>query len=75
MTGCRPEEAIALQWKHVATDCLKIQFIEAEPSDTRILGDTKNHKIRVFPCNARLQAFLQSIKPIDQYGSFKATLC
>lgn len=65
MTGCRPEEAIALQWKHVSTDCLKIQFIEAEPSDTGIRGDTKNHKTRVFPCNASLQAFLQSIRPVD----------
>lgn len=70
MTGCRPEEAIpsvsfanALQWKHIATDCLKIQFKEAVPSDTGIRGDTKTRKTRAFPCNPRLQAFLQSIRP------------
>lgn len=63
MTGCRPEEAIALQWKHISTDCLKIQFKEAVPSDTGIRGDTKTRKIRAFPCNPRLQAFLQSIRP------------
>lgn len=63
MTGCRPEEAIALQWKHISADCLRIQFKEAIPSDTGIRGDTKTGKTRTFPCNPRLQAFLQSIKP------------
>lgn len=63
MTGCRPEEVIALQWKHVSGDCLRIQFKEAVPSDTGIRGETKTGKTRKFPCNAKLQAFLQSIRP------------
>jgi integrase len=63
MTGARPEEAIALKWKHIAADCSKIQFKEAIPSDTGILGETKTGKARVFPCNGSLSAFLQSIKP------------
>lgn len=63
MTGCRPEEAVALQWKHISIDCLRIQFKEAIPSDTGIRGETKTGKTRNFPCNPRLQAFLQSIKP------------
>jgi integrase len=63
MTGCRPEEAIALKWKHISTDCLKIQFKEARPSDTKILGETKTGKARTFPCNVSLNAFLLSIKP------------
>jgi integrase len=63
MTGCRPEEAIALKWKHISADCLKIQFKEARPSDTGILGETKTGKARTFPCNGSLKAFLLSIKP------------
>lgn len=63
MTGCRPEEVIALQWKHVSADCLRIQFKEAVPSDTGIRGETKTGKTRKFPCNGKLQAFLQSIRP------------
>lgn len=62
MTGARPEEAIALQWRHIAADCSKIHFKEALPSDTGIRGETKTRKQRVFPCNAKLQAFLLSIK-------------
>lgn len=63
MTGARPEEAIALKWKHISADCLKIQFKEAMPSDTGILGETKTRKVRTFPCNASLSAFLNSVKP------------
>lgn len=63
ITGCRPEEAIALQWKHISADCLRIQFKEAIPSDTGIRGQTKTGKTRVFPCNPKLQEFLGSIKP------------
>jgi integrase len=62
-TGCRPEEAAALQWKHVQGDCERIRFEIAIPSDTRIQGETKTHQIRTFPCNGKLQAFLKSIKP------------
>ncbi|URD52240.1 Arm DNA-binding domain-containing protein [Chroococcidiopsis sp. CCNUC1] len=63
ITGCRPEEAIALQWKHISVDCSRIQFKEAIPSDTGIRGQTKTGKTRTFPCNSKLQEFLGSIKP------------
>ncbi|AFY87357.1 Arm DNA-binding domain-containing protein [Chroococcidiopsis thermalis] len=63
ITGCRPEEAIALQWKHISADCQRIQFKEAIPSDTGIRGQTKTGKTRTFPCNSKLQEFLGSIKP------------
>lgn len=63
MTGCRPEEAIALKWKHISKDCCKIRFEEALPSDTKILGATKTGKARSFPCNGKLQTFLQELKP------------
>jgi integrase len=63
MTGCRPEEATALKWKHISTDLSRIHFREALPSDTGIRGDTQNRKSRVFPCNASLQKFLRELKP------------
>jgi integrase len=62
-TGCRPEEAAALRWRHVQGDCERIRFEIAIPSDTRIEGETKTHKVRTFPCNGRMQEFLRSIKP------------
>jgi integrase len=34
MTGCRPEEAAALKWKHIQGDCERIRFEEAIPRDT-----------------------------------------
>jgi len=63
LTGARPEEAIALKWKHISPDCPRIQFKEAIPSDTGIQGETKTGRARTFPCNLKLQAFLQEIKP------------
>ena len=62
-TGCRPEEAAALRWEHIAEDCTEILFIVAEPYDTRDLQSTKSGKTTRFPCNARLQRLLREIRP------------
>lgn len=62
-TGCRPEEAAALRWEHVAADYSEIQFREARPVDVGILQATKNHRVTRFPCNGRLQALLKSLAP------------
>lgn len=62
-TGCRPEEAAALRWEHIATDCTELLFSEAAPVDTRVVQGTKNGKTTRFPCNARLQRLLREIKP------------
>lgn len=62
-TGCRTGEAIALQWKHVISDCSRITFSESVSTDRRIRKGTKTNKIRKFPCNSRLQALLLSIRP------------
>ncbi len=63
LTGTRPEEAIALEWKDVAPDLSLITIREALPSDVRIRGTTKTRKTREFPCNEQLQALLAFIKP------------
>lgn len=59
-TGCRPSEAIGLQWKHIAPDLSKITFVEAVVEKNR--KDTKTHTIRKFPVNPQLKSLLQSIK-------------
>ncbi|WP_013321086.1 Arm DNA-binding domain-containing protein [Gloeothece verrucosa] len=60
-TGCRPEEAIALKWKHIQKDT--ILFCEAVPTDVRIRKATKTDKFRYFPINPELQTILETIKP------------
>jgi integrase len=29
LTGCRPSEGVALQWKHLSQDCCSIHFKQA----------------------------------------------
>lgn len=60
-TGCRPEEAIALKWKHIENN--RIVFCEAVATDVRLRKSTKTHDIRSFPINAQLKSFLDDIKP------------
>jgi integrase len=60
LTGCRLEEARALQWQHIAHDCSSVRFAAAMPSDTNIQGETKTHSVREFPCNERLAGLLRS---------------
>lgn len=62
-TGCRPEEAAALQWRHLPPDCSQILVREAVPVDVKIRQPTKTKQSRVFPCNARLQTLLRSLQP------------
>lgn len=61
LTGCRPEEAIALKWKHIQAD--EITFCEAVATDLRIRKDTKTHESRSFPINAQLKELLENVKP------------
>ncbi len=65
-TGCRPSEAVALQWKHVSSDFRLISFEQAliKSDGGRVVREgLKTQERRKFPCNARLQALLESIKP------------
>lgn len=65
-TGCRPSEAVALQWKHISKDCRLISFEQAliESEDGKIVREgLKTQERRKFPCNSRLQALLKSIRP------------
>jgi integrase len=64
LTGCRPSEAVGLQWQHIAEDYSKIHFTGsiATYRPIRIEG-SKNNKKRWFPCSERLINLLRSIRP------------
>lgn len=66
MTGCRPCEAIALQWKHISNDFRYISFEQAVISTRagrEIRQGLKTQERRRFPCNPKLQKILRDIEP------------
>lgn len=67
-TGCRPSEAIALQWKHISADFKYITFEQAvinTDSGKQFREGLKTQERRRFPCNESLRTMLKSIKPQD----------
>lgn len=65
-TGCRPSEAVALQWQHVTPDFRQISFESAITPGKKGLArkaGLKTQERRRFPANEPLRAFLASIKP------------
>ncbi|HLO86213.1 MAG TPA: DUF3596 domain-containing protein [Nostocaceae cyanobacterium] len=67
LTGCRPSEAIGLQWQYITSDCSRISFESAlvqvgNGERVRVSG-SKNNKKRTFNCNQKLQALLLEIRP------------
>jgi integrase len=65
-TGCRPSEAIGLQWKHIASEYKTITFEQAVTvgEDGLVLKKRlKTQEKRVFPCSDTLKSFLKSIEP------------
>jgi integrase len=74
MTGCRPSEAVALQWKHVTDDFRTIRFEQAVVESENGLvckKGLKTQKKRSFPINPKLAGLLQSIKPESVTGEDK----
>ncbi|WP_315788449.1 site-specific integrase [Fischerella sp. JS2] len=65
MTGCRPSEAVGLQWKHISKDFSSIRFEQAvviSESGLTCKKGLKTQKKRTFPINIRLATLLKSIK-------------
>lgn len=62
-TGCRPSEAIGLQWKHIAKD-FKSVWIGSTLTRGERKG-TKTNKDRTLILSPRLSALLRSIKPVN----------
>jgi integrase len=74
MTGCRPSEAVALQWQHISADCRTIRFEQAVVVSEKGLvckKGLKTQKKRMFPANAKLAAMLAAIKPVHATGETK----
>ncbi len=64
--GCRPSEAIGLQWKHISEDFGSISFEGSlvQIGNRRVYSKgSKNNKTRRIAASARVQALLASIKP------------
>lgn len=66
--GCRPSEAIGLQWQHIAEDFGTIHFegslVQIGNRRVRSKG-SKNNKTRCIAVSRRVQALLMSIAPED----------
>ncbi len=69
-TGCRPGEAIGLQWQHLTDDCSGVWIGESlgrsqGKGKGRKRKATKNNKERIFGLSARLQQMLLTRRPAD----------
>ena len=70
LTGCRPEEAIALTASDIKSKGGRsyIKFSKAY-SNRVLLPHTKNRAIRLFPINEQLQTLINFIEPAKNRGS------
>lgn len=63
-TGCRPSEAIALQWKHITDRYVIFEQSVVDTEDGRqVKQGLKTEESRRFPINAQLRAIINGIKP------------
>jgi integrase len=63
-TGCRPSEAIALQWKHVNHTAITFEQAVIYTGKGFVLKDgLKTQQSRKFPINKQLAQLLKAIKP------------
>jgi integrase len=63
-TGCRPSEAIALQWRHVNHTAITFERAVIYNGKGLILKDgLKTQQSRRFPINAQLRELLATIRP------------
>jgi integrase len=65
-TGCRPSEAVSLQWKHISPDLRFIHYQQAvirTSQGRRVRPGLKTQVQRKFPCNQSLQELLALIRP------------
>jgi integrase len=62
--GCRIEEAIGLQWKHLSEDCSTVWIGEAVTRG-KVRKTTKTNRSREFKLSPRLQRILLARRPAD----------
>lgn len=74
-TGCRPSEAIALQWRHIGEKFINFkQAITISLKGLALKEGLKTQDQRKFPINAQLQTILQSIRP-ESYQESEFIFC
>jgi integrase len=68
LTGCRPSEAVGLQWKHIKQNGSVVEFagsiVQVKNQRVRV-AKSKNNKVRTLAVSSRCQNLLQTIKPIE----------
>ncbi|MEP0912487.1 tyrosine-type recombinase/integrase [Leptolyngbya sp. FACHB-711] len=65
-TGCRPSEALALQWKHISQHFITFRRVLIYDGKKLVIQDgLKTQKLRNFPVNAQLAEIIATIKPKD----------
>jgi integrase len=62
LTGCRPSEAVALQWKHIRPNQVHFCQTAYEEKGTKIKPGLKTEKERFFPINLQLSGLLLTLK-------------
>lgn len=63
-TGCRPSEAIALQWKHIEKGIIAFrQSVVVSENGLVLKEGLKTQRKRNFPINSDLQSILDNMKP------------
>jgi integrase len=70
-TGCRPSEALALQWGDISDGCDRILFVRSLTaneygSKVMVKDGLKTQSSRSISCGKTLVAFLKSIEPEDR---------
>lgn len=63
-TGCRPSEAIALQWKHINDKFIVFeQAVVTNGKNLVLKQGLKTQAKRKFPLNSQVKQILESVKP------------
>ncbi|PSB15134.1 hypothetical protein C7B65_25060 [Phormidesmis priestleyi ULC007] len=63
-TGCRPSEALALQWKHIGRQVITFQRVLIYDGRKLVTQDRlKRQNLRKFSINAQLAEIIAAIKP------------
>lgn len=65
MTGCRPSEAIGLEWVQINDDCTKVRFDRSIVKiDGKVIRNkkSKTNRVRTFPCQDNLTEILVNLK-------------
>ncbi|MDG2992110.1 site-specific integrase [Candidatus Synechococcus calcipolaris G9] len=62
-TGCRPGEALALQWRHVQDEQILFeQRLSMTENGLQVIPGLKTQRRRTFPLNQELKAFLADLR-------------